>query len=255
MWTGPARTLPFSLTVNPPESEPLPLDGTHLQDPVLPKWFFKALAGLLALVLLLAGLWALLLRPTIESAAKAAVEEPMKTAAAEASSAKEAAAQAQQGKTEAQAAAASAQTLVGQPPAPKTVTAPFSGRLEVTANPGETKTDQFKLEPRPESEPDRPRPGEHPGRQRAAHHQARRQDHPVDPGPGELPHDGLPLRHAGHLRGLLGAFPQRDLQQARRPAQRPAANHLPQRRQLRRPADESATLVLSGGHHGQALHR
>ncbi|MGB8384770.1 MAG: hypothetical protein WCG47_26595 [Dermatophilaceae bacterium] len=147
MWTGPARTLPFSLTVNPPESEPLPLDGTHLQDPVLPKWFFKALAGLLALVLLLAGLWALLLRPTIESAAKAAVEEPMKTAAAEASSAKEAAAQAQQGKTEAQAAAASAQTLVGQPPAPKTVTAPFSGRLEVTANPTETKTEQFKLEP------------------------------------------------------------------------------------------------------------
>ena len=146
MWTGPARTLPFAFTVSPPDSVPLSLDGTHVQDPVLPKWFFKALVGALALVLLLAALWALLLRPTIESAAKAAVEEPMKAAAAEAASAKEAAAQAQQGKTGAEAAAAAAQTLVGQPPPPKTVTAPFSGRLEVTANAGENKTDQFKLE-------------------------------------------------------------------------------------------------------------
>ncbi len=70
----------------------------------------------------------------------------MKAAAAEAASAKEAAAQAQQGKTGAEAAAAAAQTLVGQPPPPKTVTAPFSGRLEVTANAGENKTDQFKLD-------------------------------------------------------------------------------------------------------------
>lgn len=52
------------------------LTGTLLQEPVLPKWLWKAVLALLALLLLLFILWKTLLKPQVESAARAvAVEE------------------------------------------------------------------------------------------------------------------------------------------------------------------------------------
>lgn len=142
LWRGMPRTLPFSLTVAPQAGREVRLEAGHVQDPVLPRWFLKALLALLALGLLLVALWSLVLRPTIESAAKEAVAEPVKAALAQAEVAKQAAAQAQQGQAKAAGSAADsavaakkAQTLVGVPPQPRTVTAPFSGRLAVTRSP------------------------------------------------------------------------------------------------------------------------
>jgi len=142
LWRGMPRTLPFSLTVAPQGSKEVQLDAGHVQDPVLPPWLFKALLALLALLLLLVALWFVVLRPTIESAAKEAVAEPVKSAQTEAAAAKQAAGQAQQGQAKAAdsaAAAAAAADKAGgpqQPQPPKTTTAPFSGRLVVTRTAG-----------------------------------------------------------------------------------------------------------------------
>jgi hypothetical protein len=52
-----------------------------VQRPILPKWFWKAVLGLLLLLLLLFLLWWFLLRPTIESAAEDAASEAAAAAA------------------------------------------------------------------------------------------------------------------------------------------------------------------------------
>ncbi len=82
-WRGPDRTLPFQIQLQPTETEPpVAVDGTLLQQALIPKWLPKALLALLLLLLLLALLWWTLLRPAIESAARDAVEEPLAEQAA-----------------------------------------------------------------------------------------------------------------------------------------------------------------------------
>ena len=76
LW-GPAVTHSFRVLVQPDGDAPLTAEGVVLQEPVLPRWTPRALAGLVALLLALAALWAALLRPAIESAAKDAVDEPL----------------------------------------------------------------------------------------------------------------------------------------------------------------------------------
>ncbi|MEI2732824.1 MAG: hypothetical protein V9G08_12655 [Dermatophilaceae bacterium] len=139
LWRGVPITYPFTVTVVPEGSPEAPLVGAHVQDPILPKWFFKALLGLLALLAALLLFWFLLLKPTIESAAKEAVADPVKSAAAQAAAAQQAANQAQQGGTKAADAATNAQAAASAaagPPPPKVVTGPSSQRLEVLSNPG-----------------------------------------------------------------------------------------------------------------------
>jgi hypothetical protein len=76
-WRGQPKTKPFQLFVKPEGGAPIQLDGTLLQESVLPPWFLKALlaivVGLIALVLI----WFLLLKPTIQSAASDAVASPL----------------------------------------------------------------------------------------------------------------------------------------------------------------------------------
>jgi hypothetical protein len=76
-WRGQPKTKPFQLFVKPEGGSPIQLDGTLLQESVLPPWFLKALLaiviGLIALVLI----WLLLLKPTIQSAASDAVASPL----------------------------------------------------------------------------------------------------------------------------------------------------------------------------------
>ena len=74
-WRGTPKTRPFQVVVEPETGVSLSLDGTFLQEPVLPKWLGKALLALLLLALLLVGLWFAFLRPALESAARAAAEE------------------------------------------------------------------------------------------------------------------------------------------------------------------------------------
>lgn len=84
-WRGPEKTLPFHVTVQSQDGiPPVPLEGTMVQRPMLPKWFWKALLAVLALILLLVLLWYFLLRPTLESAAEEAASEAAAAAADEA---------------------------------------------------------------------------------------------------------------------------------------------------------------------------
>jgi hypothetical protein len=70
---GQPKTIPFQVRVKSERGEARVVDGAVVQEPLIPKW---ALAAVLALAAL-AALWALVLRPEIQSTAKDAVKEPL----------------------------------------------------------------------------------------------------------------------------------------------------------------------------------
>jgi hypothetical protein len=72
-WRGPSVTHPFSVVVTEEDREPITVDGALLQDPLLPKWFWKAVLAAIALLLLFMLLWFTVLEPTVETTAKEAV--------------------------------------------------------------------------------------------------------------------------------------------------------------------------------------
>lgn len=76
-WWGPPQTRQFQVRVEPDSGEPVELQGTTLQEALLPGWLPRALIGLTVLGIALVAVWIGLLRPTIESAAQEAVEEPL----------------------------------------------------------------------------------------------------------------------------------------------------------------------------------
>jgi len=80
MWKGAPRPKPYRVTLTPENHQPITLDTTFTQHPVLPKlvWALLALA-------LLAALWFLLFKPAIDSTATAAASH--KLAAAQAANA------------------------------------------------------------------------------------------------------------------------------------------------------------------------
>ena len=152
-WRGPARTHSFVVSVTPEEGAEVTLDGTHLQEPRIPKWFWKALLALLLLLLLLLLLWYLLLRPAIESAAQdavgedvAAAEEAAADAVDKADQAGEAAVAAQDSAGSAADSAEKAADSAGTAAStPKVVTVASSERLSVEAAEGATTADSFGL--------------------------------------------------------------------------------------------------------------
>ncbi|QJW34885.1 hypothetical protein [Cellulosimicrobium protaetiae] len=93
-WRGPDKTMPFVVQVAAENTVPVTLDGTFVRTAILPRWFLKALLALLALVALLAVLWFTLLKPTITSAAQAAVRDDIAEAEEAAQAAQQAAQQA-----------------------------------------------------------------------------------------------------------------------------------------------------------------
>lgn len=155
MWRGTPRTHPFVVTVTPQEGAEVVLDGTHLQEPLIPKWFWRLLLALLALLLLLIALWFLLLKPTIELTAQdavaeevAAAEEAATVAEEQADAAGGAALAAQENAASAQESAQQAADIAGTTaPPPAVVQAPDSRRLEVirTQGPG-TGSDSFTID-------------------------------------------------------------------------------------------------------------
>jgi hypothetical protein len=70
---GVVTTAPIPVQVPPPEI----VNGTLLQEAMLPPWLLKALLAFIALLLILWILWITLFKPTVESAAKDAVEAPL----------------------------------------------------------------------------------------------------------------------------------------------------------------------------------
>jgi hypothetical protein len=76
-WRGQPKTRPFQLFVTPEGAAPITIDGTLLQESVLPPWFMKALLALIGLLILLVLAWLFLLKPSIESAASDAIASPL----------------------------------------------------------------------------------------------------------------------------------------------------------------------------------
>lgn len=66
-------TMPIPVTPPVPET----VSGTLLQEAMIPPWLIKAILALIALLLILWILWITLFKPTVESAAKDAVEAPL----------------------------------------------------------------------------------------------------------------------------------------------------------------------------------
>lgn len=76
-WRGVPKTRPFQLHVRPEGTVPITLDGAMLQEAILPPWFMRAVLALIALLIGLALVWFLVVKPTIQSAASEAVEQPI----------------------------------------------------------------------------------------------------------------------------------------------------------------------------------
>ncbi|MGI8791843.1 MAG: COG1470 family protein [Acidimicrobiales bacterium] len=72
----------FQVFVEQEGRPPIQLNGTMVQRPRLPRWFGKAVAGVLIALLALLLLWFLVLKPTIKSAAEDAVKEDKAKSAA-----------------------------------------------------------------------------------------------------------------------------------------------------------------------------
>jgi hypothetical protein len=82
-WRGEPRTWPFHLVLTEEEKEPQFVPGALLQEPLLPSWFGRAVAGVAAGIVALIALWFLLAKPLIEDTAKDAVQSqlsPIETA-------------------------------------------------------------------------------------------------------------------------------------------------------------------------------
>ena len=74
-WRGTPKTRSFSLAVTSPDAAPIKLDGSMLQEAILPRWLIPALLGLLALIILAVILWLTVLQPSIKSAATQALAD------------------------------------------------------------------------------------------------------------------------------------------------------------------------------------
>jgi hypothetical protein len=76
-WTGPPRQAPFHVVVQPAGQPPITVEGAFVQAGILAGWVLPALGALAAVALVAAGLWFLVLKPAVQSAAKAAVAQPL----------------------------------------------------------------------------------------------------------------------------------------------------------------------------------
>jgi hypothetical protein len=90
--TGPPKTNPYKVIVHQDGLPTITVDGTMQQEGLIPPWALPALIGLAALALVLVLLWFLVLRPTIQSAATAAVAPQVSAASSAAAAVQSAAA-------------------------------------------------------------------------------------------------------------------------------------------------------------------
>ena len=74
-WRGQPKTRPFKVAVAGDDARPIVLDGTMLQEAILPRWLVPAILALLGLLILAAVLWATVLQPAIKSAATQALAD------------------------------------------------------------------------------------------------------------------------------------------------------------------------------------
>jgi hypothetical protein len=148
LWRGAPMIHPYSVTVEPDGGQSVAADGTFRQNPVLPSWFGKAVVAAVIAVGALVALWFVLLKPGVEAAAVAAVDQPLASVGT-------AAKQAQQNSNQAlQAVGQSPSPLPGQSGQPgqiggkPTASTPTSLRLQITVPTGQTVTsDPYTVAP------------------------------------------------------------------------------------------------------------
>jgi hypothetical protein len=74
-WRGASVTRPFQVQVEVPGGEPIVVDGSLLQTPILPPWTVRALMAAALLLVAAVVMWSALIRPAIESTARDQAEE------------------------------------------------------------------------------------------------------------------------------------------------------------------------------------
>jgi len=74
-WRGQPKTRPFKVAVQGEGGPPVLLDGSLLQEAVLPRWLIPALLAALVALIALTVIWLTLLQPAIKSAATEALED------------------------------------------------------------------------------------------------------------------------------------------------------------------------------------
>jgi cbb3-type cytochrome oxidase subunit 3 len=138
---GPDVRHRFEVSVTPAEREPISTEATLVQRQLLPKWLVPALILLLALALLLAGLWFFVLRPAVRSAAGDAAARQAAELKQVAQEAKQDAGAAKQDSSQAKQNSERAMTAVGidpsAPPGPGGTITP----KPTPSNPAGTPTD------------------------------------------------------------------------------------------------------------------
>jgi hypothetical protein len=90
-WKGQPTSHPYQVVTEPAGQQPVVVDGTLLQEPVLPAWLLKALLALAILAALLVALWFAVLKPSISDTARAIATEEAKAATADEAAARKAA--------------------------------------------------------------------------------------------------------------------------------------------------------------------
>jgi hypothetical protein len=126
---GQPKTMPFSVAVQPEGDAPIALDGSFLQEALLPKWLLPALLALVALALI----WFFLLKPEIKTQARDAVAQPIAAANKKSAAAQQAAQQAAS-KADTAAAAAAGKTPPKTTPTTTTKKPPKTTGTTATAN-------------------------------------------------------------------------------------------------------------------------
>ena len=91
LWRGQPTSLPFQVVTEPVGQPPLVMDGTLLQEPVLPAWLLKAMVAVAALAVLAVALWLTVLKPSIEDTARSIATDEAAAATADEAAAREAA--------------------------------------------------------------------------------------------------------------------------------------------------------------------
>ena len=133
---GASVAHPFEVQVQPAKDAPLPVQGTLLQEAIIPRWAPKAVVGTLILGLAAVALWATLLKPEVKSTAKEVAQDTVQDALKE-TAGQIATLAAQVAKVTPPAAAAAAEPPVTAPvstaSADKAPGDPFDGRLQTTA--------------------------------------------------------------------------------------------------------------------------
>jgi hypothetical protein len=80
---GADKRLPFGVTAIAPDQPPVNMDGTVVQQQMLPKWLLPAAVAVLAAAVVLTVLWFTLVKPTVQTAAREAGKSAAEEAQAE----------------------------------------------------------------------------------------------------------------------------------------------------------------------------